>query len=76
MRSVKSLEGAATTFFGLDSDFGKFKTWDEVPAELKVSDETRRRIKEEEIAAEVRGATVVQTPITISALLKIRPRFK
>lgn len=76
MPRVKSLEGAATTFFELESDFGKFKTWNDVPAALKVSDETRQRIKAEEIAAEVRGATVVQTPITISAPLKIRPRIR
>lgn len=73
MPRVTSLEGAATAFFELTSDFGAFKTWADVPAALKISDATRRRIKEEEIAAEVRGATVVQQPFRIAGSpLKIR----
>jgi len=72
MPRVTSLEGAATKFFELTSDFGSFKTWADVPEELKISDATRRRIKEEEVAAEVRGATVVQQAFRIAGPLKIR----
>lgn len=72
MPRVTSLEGAATTFFELTSDFGAFKTWADVPEALKISDTTRQRIKEAEIAAEVRGATVLQTSIRIGGPLKLR----
>jgi hypothetical protein len=72
MPRVTSLEGAATTFFELTSDFGAFKTWADVPEALKISDATRQRIKEAEIAAEVRGATVLQTSIRIGGPLKLR----
>ena len=72
MPRVTSLEGAATTFFEMTSDFGSFKTWADVPDELKISDATRQRIKEAEIATEVRGATVVQQPFSVSAPIKMR----
>jgi hypothetical protein len=43
------LEGAPQEFKGLYSDLGGFKSWQEVPEELRYSPETRARMEEERI---------------------------
>ena len=47
---LTSLAGAPKTFIQIDSDFGKFKTWGEIPERLRISKETFTRQVEEQAA--------------------------
>ena len=50
--ALTSLEGAPKTFIQIQSDFGNFKSWDEVPEKLRHSPEVRREKAEKEAAHE------------------------
>ena len=49
---LTSLEGAPKTFIRIDSDFGSFKSWDEVPERLRRSPEIQRQEAEEKAGRE------------------------
>jgi len=65
-----TLEHAPQTFTQLISDFGTFKTWDEVPDDIKASPETRERVRQEELE------TVSQDATTLSGVLKVSPPLR
>jgi len=69
--NLKSLEHASQKFMEIHSDFGTFKTWQEIPAELQTSQETRDRLHRDHIARQVQSATVLQSRITIGPTLKL-----
>jgi hypothetical protein len=74
---LESLEGAPLNFTRLDSDFGKFKCWDDVPPELRLSRETRARLTSEFQAAlerDVEAATTLKAALRLGVPLRLRPR--
>jgi hypothetical protein len=60
---LTSLEDAPRKFRVLGSDFGEFKSWEEVPEKLKVSPET------------IEAMIVLQAPVTAAARLKLKARL-
>jgi hypothetical protein len=61
---LTSLEGAPKQFNNLTSDFGTFKTWNDVPERLRCSPET--------IAANAQKAVVLQERLRVSKPLTLR----
>jgi hypothetical protein len=49
---LENLEGAPHSFIQITSDFGNFKSWDEVPAHLRFSAGTRNKMAEEAASRE------------------------
>ena len=62
------LEGAPKKFHRLYSDFGEFKSWDEVPEKLRLSPELRAQ----QIAAAAQDATVLGGNIQVSKPLMLK----
>lgn len=62
---LASLEYAPKIFFKLESDFGDYHTWSEVPDELRLPPEKR-------VQALIHGATVLQAPMQVRRPLTLR----
>lgn len=79
---ITHLEGAPEKFARLTTDIGDFATPEEIPEELRYSPETRARQEEErqrqadeELAQNVRDATVTSRPIAIrKTALRLVPK--
>ena len=61
---LDTLEGAPQKFGQLESDFGTFHSWDDVPSRLRISDRTGRMLGED--------ATVLQAPLQVRRPLSLR----
>ena len=72
---LTSLEYAPQVFENLCSNFGKFKSWEEVPEDLRMLPEKRARLEAERSAAEdqaTEAATVLQAPMQVRRPLTFR----
>jgi hypothetical protein len=75
---LTSLEHGPDLFAEMQTPFGTFLKWSEVPEDLRLSPETRRRLIEEAEApirameAAVRGATILDAPLTVGRALKFK----
>ena len=65
---LTSLEGAPQKFSALHSDLGKFKAWDEVPENIRLSPENRAK----QIEATAHDATVLGGDIHVSKPLMLK----
>ncbi|MBI1216616.1 MAG: hypothetical protein GC185_12460 [Alphaproteobacteria bacterium] len=70
--SLTSLEFAPRSFTQIESDFGIFKAWGEVPVEIRMPEEKRERIARKKLAHKVEKAVVLQSPITVSMKITIK----
>lgn len=69
---LTSLEHAPQVFQKLKSDFGTFKSWNDVPEQLRLSPETRARLQQEWERAFNEGATVLQSSVRVQRPLKLK----
>jgi len=74
INQLTSLEQAPQQFKTLYSDFGEFASWNAVPEHLRLSPETKSRLKQEQLACAIRDATVTQAPIKVSSPLRLKLR--
>lgn len=64
---LTSLQGAPEKFARIDSDFGCFYGWEEIPENLKISPETRARA-----TAAIAAQTVLQKPLALSRRISFK----
>ena len=64
------LEGAPETFQSMETDFGNFSSWEEVPVARRACPETRAR----RIEAAVVDATVLQAAMSVRSPLRFKTR--
>jgi hypothetical protein len=69
---LTSLEYAPKVFSKLQSDFGDYNTWSEVPEELRLSPEKRERALNDA----ARKATILQSPLRLRRPLSFKGRVK
>jgi hypothetical protein len=65
---LSSLEHAPEVFDEMQTPFGTFRTWDEVPQDIRLSPETKQLV----IEAAVRSVTILDAPLTVGRALRFK----
>lgn len=71
---LKSLEHAPQSAKDYATDFGFFKSWDEVPENLRISDETRAAAAA--VEKTLQDNTILSAPLTVNHPLRLRKSHK
>lgn len=69
---LTNLVGAPRKFRTLGTDFGDFKSWDQVPMDLKTSPEMKSRLTRSWEEMLIHKVTTLQVPLKVSSPLQLR----